>query len=32
MILDLDDHLPEFLKKIKKFGIEPRIEDAFDFA
>jgi len=32
VVLDLDDRLPEFFEKIKKFGIEPRIEDAEDFA
>jgi hypothetical protein len=32
VILDLDDRLLEFIEKIKKFGIEPRIEDAEDFA
>ena len=32
VILDLDHRLPEFLKKLRKFGIEPRIEDAADFA
>jgi hypothetical protein len=32
VILDLDNRLPEFFEKLKKFGIEPRIEDAEDFA
>jgi predicted nucleotidyltransferase len=32
MILNLDDRLPEFLKKMEKFGIEPRIENAEGFA
>ena len=32
VILDLDDRLPGFIKKLKKFGIEPRIEDAEGFA
>ena len=32
VILDLDDRLPEFIKKTKKYGIEPRIENAVDFA
>ena len=32
VILDLDDRLPEFFEKLKKFGIEPRIEDAEGFA
>ena len=32
VVLDLDNRLPEFFEKLKKFGIEPRIEDAKDFA
>lgn len=32
VILDLDDRLPKFIKKLKKFGIEPRIKDVTDFA
>lgn len=32
VIIDLDNRIPEFLKKAKKFGIEPRIEDAEEFA
>ena len=32
VILDLDDRLHEFIKKIKKFGIEPRITDVENFA
>lgn len=32
VILDLDDRLPGFFEKLKKFGIEQRIEDAVDFA
>jgi hypothetical protein len=32
VILDLDDRLPEFLQKLNKFGIEPRIDDAEGFA
>jgi predicted nucleotidyltransferase len=32
MILDLDDRLPEFIEKLKKYGIRPRVDDAIDFA
>jgi hypothetical protein len=32
VVLDLDNRLPEFFEKLKKFGIEPRIEEAEDFA
>ena len=32
LVLDLDDRLPAFFEKLKKFGIEPRISDAEDFA
>ena len=32
IILDLDDRIPEFIQKLKGFGIEPRISDAENFA
>jgi hypothetical protein len=32
IILDLDDRIPEFIQKLKNFGIEPRILDAEQFA
>jgi hypothetical protein len=32
MILDLDDRLAEFFRMIERFDIEPRIEDAEEFA
>ncbi|MGD9159762.1 MAG: hypothetical protein PVG39_15210 [Desulfobacteraceae bacterium] len=32
VILDLDDRLPEFLSKLKEYGIEPRINDIEEFA
>lgn len=32
IILDLDDRIPEFIQKLKNFGIEPRISDVEQFA
>ena len=32
VVLDLEGRLPDFFEKLKKFGIEPRIADAEDFA
>jgi len=32
VILDLDDRLPEFINKLKRFGIEPRVNNVIDFA
>ena len=32
VILDLDDRLPEIISRLKKLGIEPRIEDVEKFA
>jgi hypothetical protein len=32
LILDLDDRIPEFIQKLKIFGIEPRISDVEEFA
>ena len=32
VILDLDDRLPEFISKLKEYGIEPRINDIEEFA
>jgi hypothetical protein len=32
IILDLDDRIPEFIRKLKSFGIEPRISDIEKFA
>ena len=32
IILDLDDRIPEFIQKLKNFGIEPRISDIEKFA
>ncbi len=32
IILDLDDRIPEFIQKLKNFGIEPRISDVEKFA
>lgn len=32
VILNLDDHLPEFVSKLKGYGIEPRIDDVEKFA
>ena len=32
LILDLDDRIPEFIQKLKSFGIEPRISDIEKFA
>ena len=32
IILDLDERIPEFIQKLKNFGIEPRISDVEKFA
>ena len=32
IILDLDDRIPEFIQKLKSFGINPRISDVEQFA
>ncbi|MBN2059424.1 MAG: hypothetical protein JW882_03310 [Deltaproteobacteria bacterium] len=32
LILNLDEHLPEFIEKLERFGIYPRINDAEGFA
>jgi hypothetical protein len=32
VILDLDDRIPEFIQKLKGFGIEPRVSDVEKFA
>jgi predicted nucleotidyltransferase len=32
LILDLDGRIPEFIQKLKSFGIEPRISDVEKFA
>ena len=32
IILDLDDRIPDFIHKLKNFGIEPRISDVEQFA
>ncbi len=32
VILDLDDCMPDFINKLKKLGIKPRISDAEEFA
>ena len=32
IILDLDDRISEFVQKLKKFGIEPRVSDVKKFA
>ena len=32
IILDLDDRIPEFIQKLKNFGIKPRISDVEQFA
>jgi len=32
LILDLDNRLPEFIEKLRRFGIEPRISDPEQFA
>ena len=32
VILDLDDRLPEVISRLKKLGIEPRIDDVEKFA
>ena len=32
IILDLDDRVPEFIQKLKRFGIEPRVLGVEKFA
>jgi hypothetical protein len=32
IILDLDDRIPDFIQKLEKFGIDPRISDVEKFA
>jgi len=32
VILDLDDHLPEFITRLKEYGIEPRVDNVEEFA